>query len=84
MKTYLTSGIAAALIASAAYVVPAAAQDTMMYNTMPRQGDAANLDDTDVDTTTTGSIRTYNGSDTYIDKSQDTGDYYEGVVRPQD
>ncbi|MFB9951281.1 hypothetical protein ACFFP0_20735 [Rhizobium puerariae] len=91
MKTYLTSGIAAALIASAAFVGFASAQDyNQDYPMMaPRQGDAPNLDDTSVDRMPTGSIRplppslSNEGADTDIDNSQDPGDYYTGVARPQ-
>ncbi|KGD85756.1 MULTISPECIES: hypothetical protein [Rhizobium/Agrobacterium group] len=96
MKTYLTSGIVAALVASAAFVGPAGAQDYgqdysqdyMM--TAPPQGDAPNLDDTSVDRMPTGSIQpvrpwvSNEGADTDIDNSQDSGDFYNGVIRPQD
>lgn len=96
MKTYLTSGIAAALVASAALVGPAGAQDYGQDSsqdymmTAPRQGDAPNLDDTSVDRMPTGSILptrpsiNNEGADTDIDNSQDSGDFYNGVLRPQD
>lgn len=87
MKMSLKTGIAAALIASATFAGGAVAQD-MYGNT---QGRAPNIDDSQVDSMSTGSIRGngmfYNSpgaADTNIDGSQDRGDYYDGVLRPQD
>jgi len=85
MKTYLTSGFAAALIASATFAGGAMAQSTQYQ---PYAESPPNLDDTSVDRTTTGSIYPMNGmnrgtmSNTDIDNSQDRGDYYEGALRP--
>lgn len=85
MKTYLTSGFAAALIASATFAGSAFAQT--QYE--PYAESPPNLDDSQVDTMSTGSIETNrvwmnNGtmSDTDVDNSQDPGDFYEGALRP--
>lgn len=90
MKISLTSTIAAALIASAGYASTAAAQNYDMTVAPQRQGDSPNLDDTSVDRMSTGSIVApitpsinNTGADTDIDNSQDDGDYYNGVSRPQ-
>jgi hypothetical protein len=90
MKISLTSTIAVALIASAGFAGIAAAQDYDMTTAPLRQGDAPNLDDTSVDRMSTGSIVAptassinNTGADTDIDNSQDDGDYYNGVSRPQ-
>ena len=87
MKKYITSGIAAAILASAAFVGTASAQS--MYDT--NANSPRNVDDgRQVDTMSTGSIynndwRMQNGNaSTDIDGSQDRGDYYDGAVRPQD
>lgn len=87
MKTYLTSGFAAALIASATFGGTALAQSTQ-YDPYAESPPA--VDDSQVDTMSTGSINgdsRYmvggpNMSDTYVDGSQDTGDYYSGAMRP--
>ncbi|CAD7026836.1 hypothetical protein REJC140_02424 [Pseudorhizobium endolithicum] len=87
MKTYLTSGIAAAVIASATFAGSALAQSTQYE---PYAESPPSLDDTRVDTMSTGSIngdqtwmmRSQNMGDTTVDRSQDTGDYYEGALRP--
>jgi Protein of unknown function (DUF680). len=89
MKTYLTSGIAAAVIASATFAGSAFAQSTQYE---PYAESPPSVDDTRVDTMSTGSIngdstwmvRRNNMADTNIDGSQDRGDYYEGALRPTD
>ena len=89
MKMSLKTGIAAALIASATFAGGAVAQD-MYGNT---QGRAPNLDQNEaVDTMSTGSVRNDNGYrygnnssvGAGIYSSPNRGDYYEGVLRPQD
>lgn len=95
MKTYLTSGIAALIISG--FAGAAAAQDYYLYDPEGQPtANPQNLDDNpdaNVDRMPTGSIYQYdrgttwlnnNGADTYIDGSQDSGDYYDGVMRPQD
>ena len=87
MKTYLTSGIAAAAIASVTFVGSAFAQSTQYE---PYAESPPSLDDTQVDSMSTGSIngdgtwamRSSNMADTSVDRSQDSGDYYEGALRP--
>ena len=86
MKTYLKSGFAAALIASATFAGAAMAQSTQYQ---PYAESPPNLDDTSVDRTTTGSIYSNDVwmnrgtmANTDIDNSQDRGDYYEGAMRP--
>jgi hypothetical protein len=83
MKTYIKSGFAAALIASAAFAGSAMAQSTQYQ---PYAESPQSLDDTNVDRSTTGSIypntRMGSMSNTGIDNSQDRGDYYEGAQRP--
>jgi hypothetical protein len=87
MKTYLASGFAAAVIASATFAGSASAQSTQYE---PYAESPPSIDDSSVDTTTTGSIYpdnqfmtgSGNMADTGVDGSQDTGDYYEGVSRP--
>lgn len=88
MKTYLTSGFAALLIA-AGFAGTAAAQAVVYddpYN--PRTSPPTIQQDrgTDLDMSTTGSIypnaipSTAGNAD--LDGAQDTGDYYDGIQRP--
>ena len=83
MNTYIKTGFAAALIASATFAGSAMAQSTQYQ---PYAESSPNLDDTSVDRSTTGSIypdvRVGTMSNTDIDNSQDRGDYYEGAQRP--
>lgn len=87
MKTYLTSGFATALIVSAAFGGTALAQSPQYE---PYAESPPSVDDRQVDVMSTGSIngdsrymlRGPNMSDTYVDGSQDTGDYYDGAMRP--
>ncbi len=94
MKKYLASSIAALLLTSGAIAGSATAQDMYddPYVQQPRSN-VQNLDNNanrNVDRMSTGSIHgnrtwmNHSGSDTNIDGSQDTGDYYDGVLRPQD
>ncbi|WP_395517225.1 hypothetical protein [Pseudorhizobium flavum] len=87
MKTSLTTGFVAALIASSAIAGSALAQSTQYE---PYAESPPSLDDTQVDTMSTGSIngdrnwmiRDRNMANTDIDGTQDRGDYYEGALRP--
>jgi len=87
MKTYLASGFATALIASAAFGGTALAQSAQYE---PYAESPPAVDDSQVDMMSTGSINGNsryilggpNMSDTYVDGSQDTGDYYDGAMRP--
>lgn len=86
MTTYLKSGFAAAIIASTALAGSAYAQ-TVQYE--PYAESPPSIDDTRIDTMTTRSIYPSTGwssanimADTYIDGSQDTGDFYDGAMRP--
>ncbi|KKX28011.1 hypothetical protein [Rhizobium sp. LC145] len=97
MKSYLKSGIAATLLASAAFAGSAFAQSTVYgdrFDNRPSLNtERQNLDEGRyVDPMSTGSIdggsqmmwRSQGPADTYIDGSQDRGDFYEGALRPQD
>ncbi|MGW9231167.1 hypothetical protein ACWGPT_09895 [Pseudorhizobium sp. NPDC055634] len=88
MKTSLTSGFVAAVIASTAFAGAAFAQSAQYE---PYAESPPSLDDGRVDTMSTGSIhgdnwrvRAHNMADTKVDGSQDTGDYYDGALRPTD
>jgi len=100
MKTYLTSGIAALIVTAGFAGAAAAQDTYYQYDPQGQPtANPQNLDDNpdaNIDRMPTGSIYggyggsrgttwlNNSGADTNIDGSQDPGDYYDGVLRPQD